>query len=110
MIQVCEPYLGNKELQNITDCIQTNWISSKGKYIDQFEKGFSSYCGCKYGVTTTSGTTALHLALVALRIGKGDEVIVPSETMSASLFPICYTGATPVLVDSDPVFYNIDVN
>ncbi|MGA2670064.1 MAG: DegT/DnrJ/EryC1/StrS family aminotransferase [Dehalococcoidia bacterium] len=109
MIRVCEPLIGERELQYIANCIQTNWISSKGKYIDEFEQKFSSYCGCKYGITTTSCTTALHLASVALGIGKGDEVIVPTFTMSASLFPIVYTGAKPVLVDSDPVTWNIDV-
>lgn len=110
MISVCEPLVGEKELEYITDCIRTNWISSKGKYIVEFEDKFANYCGCKYGITTTSGTTALHLSLVTLGIGKGDEVIVPTFTMTASVFPIIYTGAKPVLVDSDPYTWNIDVN
>jgi perosamine synthetase len=109
MIQVCEPLIGERELQYVTDCIQTNWISSKGKYISEFEEKFARYCGAKYGITTTSGTTALHLALATLGVGKGDEVIVPTFTMTASLFPIVYTGAKPVLVDSEPVTWNIDV-
>ena len=109
MISVCEPSVGERELQYVADCIKTNWVSSKGKYIEEFEQMFASYCGCKYGVTTTSGTTALHLSLVALGIGKGDEVIVPTFTMTASLFPIIYTGAKPVLVDSEPETWNIDV-
>jgi perosamine synthetase len=110
MISVCEPLVGEKELQYITECIRTNWISSKGKYIEQFEEKFASYCGGKYGITTTSCTTALHLALVCLGIGEGDEVIVPTFTMTASVFPIIYTGAKPVLVDSDPYTWNIDIN
>lgn len=109
MIPVCEPLVGERELQYATDCIKTNWVSSLGKYIKEFEQGFASYCGCKYGITTTSGTTALHLALASLGIGKGDEVIVPTLTMTASLFPIIYVGAKPVLVDSELEIWNIDV-
>jgi perosamine synthetase len=108
MISVCEPLVGQRELEYVTNCINTNWISSKGEYIEKFEDEFAGYCGCKYGVTTTSGTTALHLALATLGIGKGDQVIVPSLTMTASVFPIIYTGAKPVLVDSDTAIWNID--
>jgi len=108
-ISVCEPVMGERELEYVTDCIRTNWVSSKGRYIEDFERKFAEYCGCKYGVTTTSGTTALHLALASSGIGKGDEVIVPTLTMTASLFPIIYTGAKPVLVDADPETWNIDV-
>ncbi len=110
MISVCEPLLGERELEYVANCVKTNWISSRGSYIDEFEQRFAEYCGCKYGITTTSGTTALHLALVTMGIGKGDEVIVPTLTMAASLYPIAYTGATPVLVDSEPKTCNIDVN
>lgn len=109
-IPVCEPLLGEKELEYAENCIKTNWISSMGSYIGEFEQQFAAYCGCKYGITTTSGTTALHLALVAKGISKGDEVIVPTLTMAASLFPIVYTGAKPVLVDSEPMTWNIDVS
>jgi len=110
MIPVCEPLIGLKELEYVTDCLKTNWISSAGKYIAQFEQGFADYCGCKYGIATTSGTTALHLALAALGIGKGDEVIIPSFTMAACAFSVIYTGAKPVLVDSEPETWNMDVN
>ena len=109
MIPVCEPLLGGKELEYVTDCLKTNWISSTGKYISEFEKGFAAYCGTKYGVATTSGTTALHLALAALGIGKGDEVIIPTFTMAACAFSVVYTGAKPVLVDSEPETWNMDV-
>ena len=108
VIPVCEPFIGEKELEYVTDCLKSNWISSKGKYIDEFEKRFANYCGCKYGITTTSGTTALHLALASLGIGSGDEVIIPTFTMIATAFAIIYTGARPVLVDAEPEAWNID--
>lgn len=109
MIPVCEPYLSGNELKYVTDCFKTNWISSQGKYIGEFEQKFAQYCGVKYGVGTTSGTTALHLALVAIGIGKGDEVIVPAFTMAASVFAIIYTGAKPVLVDCEPDTWDMNV-
>ena len=108
MIPVCEPLLTGKELEYVTDCLKTNWISSAGKYIAEFEKGFAAYCGSKHGITTTSGTTALHLALAALGIGKGDDVIIPTLTMAACAFSVIYTGAKPVLVDSEPRTMNLD--
>lgn len=108
MIPVCEPFLSGKELEYAVDCLKTKWISSKGKYIEQFEQKFADYCGCKYGISTTSGTTALHLALASLEIGPGDEVIVPTFTMISTVFAIVYTGAKPVLVDAEPETWNID--
>ena len=108
MIPVCEPLIDEKELAYVVDCLRTNWISSKGKYIEAFEEGFADYCGCKYGIATTSGTTALHLALTSIDIGPGDEVIVPAFTMIATVFAVIYTGAKPVLVDAEPATWNID--
>ncbi|OGO03618.1 MAG: aminotransferase DegT [Chloroflexi bacterium RBG_13_53_26] len=110
MIPVCEPLLTGKELDYVADCLRTNWVSSMGKYIAQFETQFASYCGCKHGVSTTNGTAALHLALASLGIGLGDEVIVPAFTMAASVFSIIYTGAKPVLVDSEPETWNLAVS
>lgn len=109
MIPVCEPFLGEKELEYVTDCLKTNWISSKGKYIEEFERKFAKYCGCKYGISTTSGTTALHLALALFGIGPGHEVIVPTFTMISTAFVVAYTGAKLVLVDAEPETWNIDV-
>ena len=109
-IPVCEPYLNGNELKYVTDAVSTGWISSSGTYVTEFEKKFAEYCGCKYGVAVCNGTIALHLALVSLGIGKGDEVIVPTFTMIASAFAVCYTGATPVFVDADKESFNIDVN
>ncbi len=108
MIPVCEPKLGGKELDYVVDCIKTNWISSKGKYITEFENKFSKYCGAKYGIATSNGTTAIHLALASVGIGPGDEVIIPTFTMIATVNPVTYTCAKPVLVDSEPKTWNMD--
>ena len=109
-IPVCEPLLGGNEVKYVTEAVQTGWISSSGKYVTQFEEAFASYCGVKYGVAVCNGTVAIHLALAALGIGKGDEVIIPSFTMIATAFAVCYTGAKPVFVDADKETWNIDVN
>lgn len=108
-IPVCEPFLAGNELKYVTDAVSTGWISSAGKYVAEFENQFAAYSGCKYGVAVCNGTLALHLALVALGIKEGDEVIVPSFTMIASAFAVCYTGAKPVFVDADPDTWNMDV-
>lgn len=108
MIPVNEPLIAKKAFTYINDCLKTGWISSAGQYINKFEKKFSQFCGCKYGVSCTNGTAALHLALASLGIGKNDEVIIPALTMIATAFAVCYTGAKPVLVDSEPDTYNLD--
>lgn len=83
-IPVSAPLLGEKELEYVINAVKSNWISSKGKYVSEFEEKFSKYCGAKYGIATSSGTTALHLALASLDIGKNDEVIIPAFTMIAT--------------------------
>lgn len=98
-ISLAQPQLNGNEYKYLMDAFFSTWISSTGKYITQFEKSFSKYCGMKYGVATSNGTTALHLALAALGIGKGDEVIVPDITFAATINAVIYTGATPVIVD-----------
>lgn len=108
-IPVCEPYLNGNELTYVTDAVKTGWISSAGKYVTEFEQKFAAYCDCKYGVAVCNGTVALHLALASLGIGEGDEVIIPTYTMIASAFAVCYTGAKPVFVDADKDTWNIDV-
>ena len=90
MIPVAEPSLGEEELLNITEAVKRGWVSSKGKYIEEFEGGFARYCGVKYGVTTSNGTVALHLALKALGITKDDEVIVPDLTFIATANAVTY--------------------
>ena len=108
-IPVCEPLLGGNELKYVTEAVGTGWISSSGKYVNQFEEAFAKYCGVKYAVAVCNGTVAIHLALSALGIGRGDEVIIPSFTMIATAFAVCYTGAKPVFVDADKDTWNIDV-
>ncbi len=98
-IPVAEPNLEGKELEYITECIATNWISSGGKYVEKFENDFSDYCGCRYGIAVSNGTVALHLALLSLDVGKGDEVIVPDLTFVATINAVLHSGATPVIVD-----------
>jgi perosamine synthetase len=109
IIPVCEPTLGGNEAKYVMDCIQSNWISSAGKYIPEFEERFAAQCHTEHGVACANGTVALHLGLAALGIGPGDEVILPTFTMIATINAIAYTGATPVLVDSEPNTWNMDV-
>lgn len=108
-IPVCEPFINGNEAKYVTEAISSGWISSSGKYVEAFEKAFAEYCGMKYGVAVCNGTVALHLALVALGIGRGDEVIIPSFTMIATAYAVCYVGAMPVFVDADQDTWNIDV-
>jgi perosamine synthetase len=108
MIPVAEPLLGEKELEYVTDCIRSGWVSSLGKYVRRFEQEFATYCGVRYGVATHNGTVALHLTMAALGIGPGDEVILPTLTFVATANAVTYTGATPVFVDSEPRTWNID--
>jgi perosamine synthetase len=107
-IPVYEPDLSGNELRYVTDCVQTSWISSIGEYVGRFEQGFARFCGASHGIATSNGTTALHLALVALGIGAGDEVIVPALTFIATANAVTYTGARPVLVDSEAQTWNLD--
>jgi len=97
---VYSPYLKGNEKKYINDCIDSTWISSKGKYIELFENAFATYIDIPYATTVNNGTVALHLALLAIKIKAGDEVIVPSFTYIASVNAISYVGATPVFVES----------
>lgn len=107
-LRVCEPLMKGNELKYVTEAVETNWISAQGRFVSEFEEKFSAFCDTKYGISTTSGTTALHLALHILGIGPGDEVIIPSFTMVACAYPITYTGAKPVFVDSEKETWNLD--
>jgi len=98
-IPVASPQFSGNELKYLTDAFLSTWVSSTGEYIEKFEKMFADYCGMKYGIASSNGTTALHLALLALDIGQGDEVIVPDLTFAATINAVLYTGATPVIVD-----------
>lgn len=107
--QVSKPYLAEKELEYVTEAINTGWISSQGPYVPRFEQEFADYNGSAHGVACSSGTAALTLALRALGVGPGDEVLVPEFTMIASAWAVTYTGATPVFVDCGDDL-NIDVS
>ena len=107
-IPIYEPTLGEAEEATVMDAVRSGWISSNGKYIREFEERFAAFCGAAHGISTSNGTTALHLALHALGIGPGDEVIVPALTFVASANAVQYTGATPVFADVDPVTWTID--
>ena len=108
MIPVCVPTLNGNELKYITECIETNWISAKGEFVERFQDGFSDFCNTEYGIAVCNGTVAIHLALLALGLSEGDEVIVPSLTTVATINPVVYCGAKPVFVDSEPDTWNID--
>lgn len=107
-IPVAQPELGGNELAYVTDCIQTGWVSSKGKYVKKFEDDFSKYINAPGAIAVSNGTVALHLALVALGVGPGDEVLVPDLTFAATANAVIYTGAIPVLVDVNPHTLCID--
>lgn len=107
-IPVYQPSLTGNEKKYVNDCLDTTWISSKGKYVTEFESKFADYIGVKYATAVSNGTVAVHLALESLGIGSGDEVIVPTLTYIASVNAIKYTGAEPVFVDSVKETWQID--
>ncbi|MFT7723388.1 MAG: DegT/DnrJ/EryC1/StrS aminotransferase family protein [Roseateles sp.] len=107
-IPVYRPDLSGNEQAYVMDCLQSSWISSKGRYIPEFETRFAERIGVSHTTSVCNGTVALHLALVALGIGPGDEVIVPTLTYVASANAVAYTGATPVFADSTADTWQID--
>ncbi|MBI3544758.1 MAG: DegT/DnrJ/EryC1/StrS family aminotransferase [Deltaproteobacteria bacterium] len=107
-IPVFSPIIGREETEYVNDCLSTHWIS-QGKYVKQFEEEFSRYSGCQYGIATNNGTTALHLAAVALGLKAGDEVLVSTSTNMASAFAMYYQGAIPVPVDIERDTWQLDV-
>lgn len=102
------PVLSGNEKKYVNECLDSTWISSKGKFIQEFEDKFSEFIGVKYAATVSNGTTAIHLALETLGITTGDEVIVPTFTYIASVSAVVYTGATPVFVDSIEETWQLD--
>src|SRR3989338_8932168 len=108
-IPVNEPLISQEAKENIKEAVETGWISSSGKFVNQFEENFAKMYGSKHAITVTNGTAALHAALLSLGITKGDEVIVPAFTMAASWMSVLYTGAKPIFVDCELDTYNIDV-
>lgn len=107
MIPVASTVFGKEEKREILDCLEKNWVT-KGPKVDLFEKRFSSYCSGKYGTATNNGTSALHTALMAIDIRKGDEVILPSLTFISTANVVLYCNANPVFIDSHPDYWCID--
>ena len=101
IINVSEPKLSNKTKEYVLDCIQTEWISSSGSYLETFEKKWAKYCNKKYAVSVTSGTAALIVALKSLNLKSGDEVIMPSFTIISCALAVIEAGGKPVLADCD---------
>lgn len=108
MYPLYRPYLSGNERQLVNECLDSTWISSRGEFIGAFEKQFADYVGVRHATAVCNGTVALHLAMLAIGIGPGDEVIVPTLTYVASVNTIVQTGATPVFVDSVESTWQID--
>ncbi len=107
-VPVYQPFLAGNEKKYVNECLDSSWISSKGGFINQFESSFAKYVNAKYAASCNNGTVALHLALLALDIKSGDEVIVPTFTYIASVNCIKHANAIPVFVDSDPNNWQLD--
>jgi len=103
-----DPNLGDLEKKYLAKAIDSNFVSVVGPFVPEFEEKFARYIGAEKAVSTQSGTAALHMALYQLGIGEGDEVIVPSLTFIATINPVLYAGAKPVIVDVDTITWNID--
>ena len=107
-IPIAKPSIGMEEKINVLDCLDNNWISSQGKYVEIFENNFKKRFNCQYALAVSSGTAALQLAILSFDIKKGDEIIVPNLTFAASINSIIHSGAKPVLVDVNPNNWTID--
>ncbi len=110
MIPVNEPVLAESDFASVNEALRSGWISGSGPYIDAFEQRWAAYCGRKYGIAVANGSVALQVAVSLLDLQPGDEVILPSFTIISCIWPILLAGATPVLVDSDPRTWTMDVD
>jgi perosamine synthetase len=108
-IPVNEPLLDGNERKYLLECLDTGWISSEGPFVERFEQEFADRAGRRHGVAVSNGSVALDAAVAALDIGPGDEVIMPAFTIISCAAAVARAGALPVLVDSDPVTWNMDV-
>jgi len=106
-IPIARPDIGNDEIKAVVETMKTGWVT-QGKKVEQFEKIFANYCGAKYGVATSSGTTALHTALASIGIRNGDEVITTPLSCVSTANPILYLNAKPVFLDVEPLTLNIN--
>jgi perosamine synthetase len=110
MIPVNEPLLRQRELEYVSECVRTGWVSSAGRFIKAFEESWAAYCGRRYGIGVSSGTAALEVAVACLDLKPDDEVIMPSFTIISCAQAVSYNNGIPVLVDSDPRTWCMDVN
>src|SRR6476620_8308490 len=107
-IPVSEPLLNGNERSYVNECLDSGWISSEGPFTRKFEEQFAKRVGRRHGIAVCNGSAALEAAVAALGIGSGDEVILPSFTIISCAAAVVRSGATPVLVDSDPATWNLD--
>lgn len=110
MIPVNEPQLGERELAYVTECIRTGWVSSAGRFIGEFENRWAAYCGRRHGIAVCNGTAALQVAVAALGLQPGDEIIIPAFTIISCALAVIYNDCIPVLVDSNPHTWCMDVS
>jgi len=110
MLLLSGPNIAGNEWKYVKECLDTGWVSSVGSYVTKFEEVLAEYTGCKYAVATSSGTTALHIALILAGVKQGDYIIVPNVTFIASINAIKYTGADPILIDVDPATWQMDLS
>src|SRR5258708_1660408 len=108
-VPVNEPLLDGNERRYVDDCVTTGWISSDGPYVRRFEEEFAARAGRKHGIAVCNGSVAIDVAVAALRLGPGDEIIAPTFTIISCLAPVIGAGATPILIDADPVTWNMNV-
>ncbi|MBI3866595.1 MAG: DegT/DnrJ/EryC1/StrS family aminotransferase, partial [Planctomycetia bacterium] len=102
MIPVNEPLISGRAAEYVDDCLRTGWVSSEGNYLKEFENRWAAYCGMEHGIAVSSGTSALGMAVAALDLKPGDEVIMPTFTIISCALAVIEAGAVPVLVDSEP--------
>jgi perosamine synthetase len=110
MIPLSVPHLNGNEWKYIKDCLDTGWISSVGAYVNQFEKQVADFAGAKYGIAASNGTSALHICLLLADVQPGDYVIINNITFVATANAVSYTGAKPILIDADPLLWQMDLD
>jgi len=109
MIPVCEPHISEHDIALVNDALKSGWISSSGKYLDLFEERWAAYCGMQHGIAVSNGSSALDIAVALLDLQAGDEVIMPTFTIISPAQSVIRAGGLPVLVDSDPITWQMDV-
>lgn len=107
-VRLAEPDLSGNEERYVLEAVRSNWISSTGRFVETFERDFATVCSTSNAIAVSNGTVALHLALLSMDIGPGDEVVVPSLTYVATANAVRYVGAEPIFVDVDPATWCLD--